>query len=99
MGLTTQLGLTSITKAFVYLTPRKLLHKWVLLVLLKHLCSNFHCQIQRENNRTATEESTFPWMIDSGFGRGTTRAGNAQETPTQSHISPSILVYEDQPGR
>ena len=28
-------------------------------------------------------------------GRGTTRAEEAQGTPTQSHISPSILVYED----
>ena len=27
--------------------------------------------------------------------RGTTRAEDAQGTPTQSHISPSILVYED----
>ena len=28
-------------------------------------------------------------------GRGTTRAGDSQGTPTQSHISPSVLVYED----
>ena len=28
-------------------------------------------------------------------GRGTARAEDAQGTPTQSHISPSILVYED----
>jgi len=28
-------------------------------------------------------------------GRGTTRAEDVQGTPTQSHISPSILVYED----
>ena len=27
--------------------------------------------------------------------RGTARAEDAQGTPTQSHISPSILVYED----
>jgi hypothetical protein len=26
---------------------------------------------------------------------GTARAADAQETPTQSHISPSILAYED----
>ena len=38
-------------------------------------------------------------MIDSGlvgstdFGRGTARAEDAQGTPTQSDISPSILVY------
>ena len=28
-------------------------------------------------------------------GRGTTRADDAHGTPTQSHISPSILVYEE----
>ena len=31
----------------------------------------------------------------TGRGRGTIRAEDAQGTPTQSHISPSILVYED----
>ena len=30
--------------------------------------------------------------------RGTTRAEDAQGTPTQSHVSPSILVYEDKHG-
>ena len=34
-------------------------------------------------------------MIDLS-GRGTARAEDAQGTPTQSHISPSILVYEDE---
>ena len=29
-------------------------------------------------------------------GRGTARAEDAQGTPTQSHISPSILVYEEE---
>ena len=33
-------------------------------------------------------------MIDSG--RGNTRAEDAQGTPTQSHVSPSILAYEDE---
>ena len=31
----------------------------------------------------------------SNSGRGTARAEDAQGTPTQSHISPSILVYEE----
>ena len=31
----------------------------------------------------------------SGARSGTTRAEDAQGTPTQSHISPSILVYAD----
>ena len=34
-------------------------------------------------------------MYEDLSGRGTTRAENAQGTPTQSHISPDILVYED----
>jgi len=38
-------------------------------------------------------------VIDSGLvgssGRGAARAEDAQGTPTQSHTSPSILVYED----
>ena len=36
-------------------------------------------------------------MVDSGFGRGAARAEDAQGTPTQSRISPRILVYEDKP--
>ena len=35
-------------------------------------------------------------MIDSGLvgsGRGAARAEDAQGTPTQSHVSPSILGY------
>jgi len=32
-------------------------------------------------------------MLDSGGGF--TKAEDAQGTPTQSHVSPSILVYED----
>ncbi len=37
-------------------------------------------------------------MIDSA-GRGTARAEDAQGTPTQSHISTSILVYEERRAR
>ena len=32
-------------------------------------------------------------------GRGAARAEHAQGTPTQSHVSPSILVYDDYLGR
>ena len=35
----------------------------------------------------------FFCLIDSG--RGAARAEDAQETPTQSHISPSILACEE----
>ena len=37
------------------------------------------------------------WIREYGDvdpGRGTTRAEDARGTPTQSHVSPSILVYE-----
>ena len=34
-------------------------------------------------------------LVGSTDWRGTTRAEDAQGTPTQSHISPNILVYED----
>ena len=38
-------------------------------------------------------------LVDSGLaGRGTARAEDAHGTPTQSHISPSILVYKDYVG-
>ena len=37
------------------------------------------------------------WLGDSGLvGLGTTRTEDAQGTPTQVHVSPSILVYEDE---
>ena len=35
-------------------------------------------------------------LIDSGLiGRGAARAKDAQGTPTQSHISPSILIHQE----
>ena len=37
-------------------------------------------------------------VIVSG-GRGAARAEDAQGTPTQSHISPNILVYEEKQRR
>ena len=41
----------------------------------------------------------FSFITSTGArGRGTTRAEDAQGTPTQSHISPSILVYEKKQG-
>ena len=36
-----------------------------------------------------------PSTLISCSGRGTTRAKDAQGTPCQSHLSPSILAYED----
>jgi len=34
----------------------------------------------------------------TGSWRGTARAGDAQGTPTQNNISPSILVFEEHAG-
>jgi len=45
-----------------------------------------------DNRRRVGRGTTRAWCPS---GRGTTRAEDAQGTPTQSHISPSILVYED----
>ena len=36
--------------------------------------------------------------VGSYSGRGAARAEDAQGTPTQSHVSPSILVYEEMTG-
>ena len=41
--------------------------------------------------------STYNLSTESGYQRGTTRAEVVQGTPTQSHISPSIQVYEENP--
>jgi len=43
------------------------------------------------------KNAIFKKLIDSGLfsGRDAARAEDAQETPIQSHISPSLLVYED----
>jgi len=43
-----------------------------------------------------SKNSTLSLMIPRDLsGRGAARAEDAQGTPDQSHISPSILVYED----
>ena len=48
--------------------------------------------------RRWARQQTPPTSMWDLSGRGTTRAEVAQGTPTQSHISPSILVYEDNLG-
>ena len=40
-------------------------------------------------------ESLEKHLIDSKLVEGTTRAEDAQGSPTQSYISPSLLVYDD----
>ena len=41
--------------------------------------------------------TSLPTSAPPASGRVTTRAEDARGTPTQSHISPSILVYEEKP--
>ena len=43
----------------------------------------------------AVEAPLDSGLVASTGGRGATRAEDAQGTPTQSHIAPSIRVHED----
>ena len=51
---------------------------------------------QNVNLRIVYDRLRVGWLNE--FGRGAARAEDAQGTPTQSHISPSILVYEENPA-
>jgi len=64
--------------------------------------------LARPRNHTASYQAIFQWDIDHRcvawytqgwltLWGGTTRAEDAQGTPSQSHILPSILVYEGYP--
>jgi hypothetical protein len=55
--------------------------------------SNVCVQIDFKAGPVLHEETGLTPNSDSG--RGATRVEDAQGTPTQSHISPSILVHED----
>jgi len=50
---------------------------------------------ESEAAKSYLEGSKHPLSTCDDSGRGTTRTEDAQGTPTQSHISPSKLVYED----
>ena len=56
----------------------------------------FECFSQENDQFTTVDRlrvgTTNSWDLSR---RGTTRADDAQGTPTQSHTSPSILVCED----
>ena len=53
----------------------------------------FNLTIRMKSSRRCLRGGIDARVVDSG--RGTTRAEDAQGTPTQIQISPSILVYED----
>ena len=50
--------------------------------------------IKKKKKTTFGDRLRVGWF-NGFYGRGATRAEDAQATPTQSHIPPSILVYED----
>jgi len=60
---------------------------------MQHTCSRHAAWDFRRVGWLTRRGSTHSWDLS---GRGTTGAEDAQGTPTQSHISPSLLVYEDQ---
>ena len=65
--------------------------------ILHPLASGFRLRVEVLGS-SVQDAHRLPGVIDSGFsGRGATRAEDVQGTPTQSHISPSILVYEENP--
>ena len=49
----------------------------------------------KRNGEACVQYIWFPDSESDSFGRGTARAEDAQGKPTQSHISPSILAYEE----
>ena len=51
------------------------------------------CLYHRTDINSKSNYNVLVGLIDAG--RGAARAEDAQGTPTQSHISPSKLVYED----
>ena len=79
--------------------------QWLQRVSSSHMHLNFTgCHLHPRIGEVGSSEfeiSAFLMLIDLGlisspdFGSGTARAEDAQRTPTQSHISPRILVYEE----
>ena len=70
--------------------------------LTEHACHAppRQCKESLERGHVAFSRLSSFVVIDSGLVgstdfHSTTRAEDAQGAPTQSHISPSILVYED----
>ena len=50
-------------------------------------CTDVHRTVHLKKEISFRNDETQGWEV-------TTRANDSQETPTQSHISPSILAYE-----
>ena len=64
---------------------------------LRGACRENLPELRRE---TRLERLMDSWLVRStDSGRGTARAEDDQGAPTQSHISPSLLVYEEYPGQ
>ena len=58
------------------------------------MCVNV-CSAKVVNLYASWRPSRWTTHSRDHFGKGTATAEDAQWTPTQSHISPSILVYEE----
>ena len=68
--------------------------KYSILLVKNMLCRKLHCQKVLNLKAFAHKiEIRLRVVIDSRLG--TTRVKDAQGTPPQSHISTSILVYEE----
>ena len=61
---------------------------------LAHCLHPEGCRVDGIRRHSETERC-YPRVNRGGLWEGTTRADDAQGTPTQSHISPRILVYEE----
>ena len=69
------------------------------LVLKAHrLCVSLNSRLECNKKRREVRDRQWRGRRKECSGRRTARAEDAQGTPTQSHISPSIRVYEDSGG-
>jgi len=65
---------------------------------LRCVCPAKRCAVCVLQSAACCDASVLEGVIDSrlvGTGRGTTRTEDAQGTPIRSHVSPTVLVYED----
>ena len=76
-------------------------HRWLYhstlgsRVIKKKKIQVVECKNQSDRRRVGWLNGSSFIISTGASGRGAARAEDAQGTPTQSHISSSILVYED----
>jgi len=64
--------------------------------LLRNYAFTFYERHFARHNSTPPQGKELAKYDRAMTGRGTARSEDAQGTPTQSHISPNVLVYEDE---